>query len=74
MGFVHPVQEGLVEQLNLAVEGRKNIAVSKSMETSYAKVFAAGDAIYGAGLVVRSIASGRDVAKQIHYYLDKKKD
>ena len=44
------------------------------METSYAKVFAAGDAIYGAGLVVRSIASGRDVAKQIHYYLDKKKD
>ena len=74
MGFVHPVQEGLVEQLNLAVDGRKNIAVSKSMETSYAKVFAAGDAIYGAGLVVRSIASGRDVAKQIHYYLDKKKD
>ena len=58
MGFVHPVQEGLVEQLNLAVDGRKNIAVSKSMETSYAKVFAAGDAIYGAGLVVRSIASG----------------
>ncbi|MBP6370445.1 MAG: glutamate synthase subunit beta, partial [Paludibacteraceae bacterium] len=56
MGFVHPVQEGLVEQLNLAVDGRKNIAVSKSMETSYAKVFAAGDAIYGAGLVVRSIA------------------
>jgi len=74
MGFVHPVQEGLVEQLNLTVDGRKNIAVSKSMETSYAKVFAAGDAIYGAGLVVRSIASGRDVAKQIHYYLDKKKD
>ena len=74
MGFVHPVQEGLVEQLNLAVDGRKNIAVSKSMETSYAKVFAAGDAIYGAGLVVRSIASGRDVAKQIHYYLGKKKD
>ncbi|HNZ85437.1 MAG TPA: glutamate synthase subunit beta [Paludibacteraceae bacterium] len=26
MGFVHPVQEGLVEQLNLAVDGRKNIA------------------------------------------------
>ncbi|NLK91514.1 MAG: glutamate synthase subunit beta [Bacteroidales bacterium] len=74
MGFVHPVQEGLVEQLNLAVDGRKNIAVSKSMETSYAKVFAAGDAIYGAGLVVRSIASGRDVAKQIHHYLEKKKD
>lgn len=74
MGFVHPVQEGLVEQLNLAVDGRKNIAVSKSMETSYAKVFAAGDAVYGAGLVVRSIASGRDVAKQIHHYLEKKKD
>ena len=74
MGFVHPVQEGLVEQLNLAVDGRKNIAVSKSMETSYAKVFAAGDAIYGAGLVVRSTASGRDVAKQIHHYLEKKKD
>lgn len=74
MGFVHPVQEGLVEQLNLAVDGRKNIAVSKSMETSHAKVFAAGDAVYGAGLVVRSIASGRDVAKQIHHYLEKKKD
>jgi glutamate synthase (NADPH) small chain len=74
MGFVHPVQEGLVEQLKLAVDNRKNIAVSKSMETSHSKIFAAGDAIYGAGLVVRSIASGRDVAKQIHHYLDKKKD
>ncbi|MBP6231129.1 MAG: glutamate synthase subunit beta [Paludibacteraceae bacterium] len=73
MGFVHPVQEGLVEQLKLSVDNRKNITVSKSMTTSHPKVFAAGDAIYGAGLVVRSIASGRDAAKQIDDYLKEKK-
>ncbi len=72
MGFVHPVQEGLVQQLNLALDNRKNIAVNKEMQTSESKIFAAGDAIYGAGLVVRSIASGRDVAKKIHYFLSKK--
>lgn len=73
MGFVHPVYEGLVEHLGVALDARKNIAVDAENKSSVDKVFAAGDASYGAGLVVRAIASGRKAAAAIdRYLLDKK--
>jgi glutamate synthase (NADPH/NADH) small chain len=37
--------------------------------TSRQKVFAAGDSVSGATLVVNAIASGRKVAKEIDKYL-----
>ncbi len=69
MGFVHPVYEGLLTELDISLNGRKNIDVDHSMATSVEKVFAAGDAASGASLVVTAIASGRRVAKKIDEFL-----
>lgn len=69
LGFVHPVQEGIIEHLALKLDMRKNIAVNEMQQTSHGNVFAAGDASYGAGLVVRAIASGRSAAARIDEYL-----
>jgi glutamate synthase (NADPH) small chain len=69
MGFVHPALEGLVSELGLELDQRKNIKVDHSLLTSKQKVFAAGDSISGATLIVNAIASGRKVAKEIDKYL-----
>jgi len=44
----------------------------KSMETSIPGVFAAGDIVRGASLVVWAIKDGRDAAQSIHKYLKNK--
>ncbi len=70
MGFVHPVHEGLLTELGVGLDPRKNIGVDRStMATSVEKVFATGDAVNGASLVVTAIASGRRTAKRIDDYL-----
>jgi glutamate synthase (NADPH/NADH) small chain len=69
MGFVHPVIEGLVSELGLDLSDRNNIKVGFNHQTSIEHVFAAGDAITGASLVVNAIASGRRVARNINDYL-----
>ena len=71
MGFVHPEQEGLVKELSLAVDGRKNIAVDSQNQIAGSNLFACGDAVSGASLVVRAMASGRKAAKAIDKYLTK---
>jgi glutamate synthase (NADPH/NADH) small chain len=50
---------------------RKNIKVDKNLSTNRQKVFAAGDSVSGATLVVNAIASGRKVAKEIDKFLRK---
>ena len=42
----------------------------KTMETNIPAIFAAGDIVRGASLVVWAIRDGRDVAKSIHKYLE----
>ncbi len=69
MGFVHPVHEGLLDELGLDYSERKNIKISSSYRTNKDKVFAAGDSVLGASLVVRAIHSGRQAAKNIHEFL-----
>jgi glutamate synthase (NADPH/NADH) small chain len=68
-GFIHPVHEGLLQDLKIGLDSRKNVNVNAQMATNVEKVFAAGDAINGASLVVTAIASGRRVAKRIDDYL-----
>jgi len=72
MGFVHPALEGLLAELDLELDQRKNIKVDKSNSTNRQKVFAAGDSVSGATLVVNAIASGRKVAKEIDKFLQEK--
>lgn len=69
MGFVHPIQEGLIAALNLDKDTRKNIKTDTLYATSVHKVFAAGDANTGASLVVRAIDEGRKAAKAIDSFL-----
>ncbi|MDD4819344.1 MAG: glutamate synthase subunit beta [Flavobacteriales bacterium] len=71
MGFVSPAQDGVVSELSLNVDGRKNISIDVQGLTSFAKVFACGDAVSGASLVVRAMASGQMVAKKIDKFLQK---
>jgi glutamate synthase (NADPH/NADH) small chain len=69
MGFVHPVLEGLLSELELELDQRKNIRVDQKLSTNRDKVFAAGDSVNGATLIVTAIASGRKVAKEIDKFL-----
>jgi glutamate synthase (NADPH/NADH) small chain len=69
LGFKHPLLDGLLTELGLELDNRKNVKVNSSLATSRPKVFAAGDTVNGASLVVNAIASGRRAAKEIDRYL-----
>ena len=69
MGFLHPVHEGLLSDLDIRLDSRENVAVDQAMATSARKVFAAVDAVNGASLVVTAIASGRKAARRIDEFL-----
>ncbi len=71
LGFVHPIQEGLLAELGIQVDGRKNIATDASSLTNAPKVFGAGDCVSGQSLVVKCIAAGRETAKNIDEFLSK---
>ncbi|MEQ1637414.1 MAG: glutamate synthase subunit beta [Methylococcales bacterium] len=70
MGFVHPVQEGLLKELGVECDGRGQIkADDKRYRTSVDKVFAAGDGRRGQSLVVWAIREGRQAARAVDEYL-----
>ncbi len=69
MGFVHPVHQGILEQLGVDLDGRGNISVDQNFMTSLHGVFAGGDSSRGASLVVWAISEGRKAAEGIHKYL-----
>jgi glutamate synthase (NADPH/NADH) small chain len=71
MGFEHVVHGGIVEQFGLDLDGKGNIGVDGGAQTSHEGVFAAGDSVTGASLVVRAIASGRQAAESIDRWLDR---
>jgi glutamate synthase (NADPH) small chain len=70
MGFAHPVHEGMIKGLKLALDQRGNIAASTDdYRTSIDKVFAAGDMRRGQSLVVWAIREGRQAAHAVDAYL-----
>ena len=69
MGFVHPALDGLISELDLELDHRRNIKIDQNQLTNRQKVFAAGDSVSGATLVVNAIASGRKAAKEIDRFL-----
>lgn len=68
MGFVHCMHTGLLDDLGLDYDGRGNVKI-ENFQTSVPKVFAAGDTVLGASLVVRAIYSGRQAATAVNKYL-----
>ncbi|NQV20207.1 MAG: glutamate synthase subunit beta [Rhodospirillales bacterium] len=70
MGFVHPVHEGMIEELGLDLDPRGNVdADTERYETSMEKVFAAGDMRRGQSLVVWAIREGRQAARAVDAFL-----
>ncbi len=69
MGFVHPVHDGMIQQLGVNLDPRGNVMVDANHMTSKEGVFAAGDMAIGQSLVVRAIKQGRNAARGIDKYL-----
>lgn len=69
LGFNHPVLEGLLTDLGVELDERNNVKANSNLATNIDKVFAAGDMVSGASLVVNAIASGRKAAKEIDRFL-----
>jgi glutamate synthase (NADPH) small chain len=71
LGFMHPVLDGLLSELDLELDHKRNVKIDGNHLTNRNKVFAAGDSVTGASLVVNAIASGRKAAKEIDKFLKK---
>jgi glutamate synthase (NADPH/NADH) small chain len=70
MGFVHPVHEGMLKSLDVALDNRGNVSAdTDSYVTSLPKVFTAGDMRRGQSLVVWAIREGRQCAHAVDKYL-----
>ncbi|OGJ85507.1 MAG: glutamate synthase [Candidatus Raymondbacteria bacterium RifOxyA12_full_50_37] len=71
MGFIHVEHGPLVKDLDLATDSRGNIVLDKNSMTSHPGVFAAGDCVSGASLVVRAVVDGRKTAAMVDAYVKK---
>ncbi|MCX7140366.1 MAG: glutamate synthase subunit beta [Proteobacteria bacterium] len=73
MGFLGPVQQGLIEELGLARDTRGNVKADTDgagcYQTSNTKVFAAGDMRRGQSLIVWAIREGRQCARAVDEFL-----
>lgn len=73
MGFLHPVHEGLLKQVGVALDVRGNVASPtqghKAYQTSVEGVFSAGDMRRGQSLVVWAIREGRQCARAVDEWL-----
>jgi glutamate synthase (NADPH/NADH) small chain len=70
IGFAGPLEEGLLQELNIERDRRSNVrANTDDYKTSAPKVFAAGDIRKGQSLVVWAIREGRQAARAIDEFL-----
>jgi len=73
MGFLHPVREGMLEDLALALDRRGNVMAptegAGAYQTSISQVFTAGDMRRGQSLVVWAIREGRQAARAVDEFL-----
>jgi len=68
LGFLHVTHEGLIQDLGLQLDAKGNV-IADDYQTSEPWVFAAGDTVSGASLVVRAIDSGRQAAAAMDRWL-----
>ena len=69
MGFLHIEQGPVIKEFGLKTDVRGNLIVDSNLMTSEPGVFAAGDSVMGASLVVRAIDQGRKAAETTDKYL-----
>jgi glutamate synthase (NADPH/NADH) small chain len=70
LGYTGPEHKELRDQLELALDDRRNLARDERYGTDVPGVFVAGDAGRGASLIVWAIAEGRAVAAEVDRYLE----
>ncbi|GEK33818.1 glutamate synthase subunit beta [Kurthia sibirica] len=66
------VEQSIGEHFGVKVLNNRLYATMKNYETNTAGVFAAGDARRGQSLIVWAIREGREVAAQVHGFLEEK--
>jgi glutamate synthase (NADPH/NADH) small chain len=73
MGYLHPVHQGMLDELGVQYDPRGNVRATTDGEgcyqTSIPKVFAAGDMRRGQSLVVWAIREGRQAARAVDEFL-----
>jgi len=70
MGFLGPHRDGLLEEAQVAIDGRGNVAAGvDDYATSRDRVFACGDMRRGQSLVVWAIREGRQCARAVDHAL-----
>jgi glutamate synthase (NADPH) small chain len=70
MGFVSPVQEGMLAAFGAKLDARGNVMANvQDYRTSVDKLFAAGDMRRGQSLVVWAIREGRQAARSVDEFL-----
>jgi glutamate synthase (NADPH/NADH) small chain len=70
MGFLHPQQEGMLQELDVELDDRGNVKASeKDYQTNLARIFACGDMRRGQSLVVWAISEGRECARKVDEHL-----
>ncbi|MCE9597486.1 MAG: glutamate synthase subunit beta [Spirochaetia bacterium] len=81
MGFVNPIQDGLLAQLSqmgMQLDERKSVKATFGLEegsfaTTLPGVYACGDVRRGQSLIVWAISEGRKCAAQVHKHLTRAK-
>ena len=70
MGFLHPQHVGVIQQLGVELDERKNVKAKEGVyRTNISKVFTAGDMRRGQSLVVWAISEGRETARKVDEFL-----
>ena len=69
IGYAGPVRTPLLDGLSVGLDSRGNVSVDDAFASSVPGVFAAGDAVRGASLIVWAIADGRAAARSCDAYL-----
>jgi len=70
MGFLGPVHEGMIEDIDVALDRRGNVlADTNAYQSSREAIFACGDMRRGQSLVVWAIREGRQCARAVDQYL-----
>lgn len=75
MGFVGPVQDGMIKEAGVDLDKRGNVLADMlQYKTTKEKIFSCGDMRRGQSLVVWAIREGRQCARSIDLYLMGKTD
>jgi glutamate synthase (NADPH/NADH) small chain len=69
MGFVGTERNGVVAELDIAVNGRGSVAADSAWATNVEGVFVCGDQTRGQSLIVWAIAEGRSAAAAVDRWL-----